>query len=187
MSLLVLVVSIGIFATACGNSVKTGENTDKGIWGGNNKDGKAEQSLSVGLESLDGVFNPFYGSNGGDVLIVSSVFDYVCEMNDNGEPADRGGSVAFEEIQSEDGQKQYLYTVTVKKDMYFTDGEEVTIDDVTKVSDMKPTKVGYDFVGWYLTSAAAAAQGAEPEPASLENRPRFTPFINTAPKPPAAT
>ena len=130
MSLLVLVVSIGIFATACGNSVKTGENTDKGIWGGNNKDGKAEQSLSVGLESLDGVFNPFYGSNGGDVLIVSSVFDYVCEMNDNGELADRGGSVAFEEIQSEDGQKQYLYTVTVKKDMYFTDGEEVTIDDV---------------------------------------------------------
>ena len=35
--------------------------------------------------------------------------------------------------------------------------------------------------------AAAAAQGAEPLPASLENRPRLTPFISTAPKPPAAT
>ena len=40
--------------------------------------------------------------------------------------------------------------------------------------------------GWSL-SAAAAAQGAEPEPASLENRPRLTPFISTAPKPPATT
>ena len=35
--------------------------------------------------------------------------------------------------------------------------------------------------------AAAAAQGAEPLPASLENSPRLTPFISTAPKPPAAT
>ena len=33
-------------------------------------------------------------------------------------------------------------------------------------------------------SAAAAAQGAEPEPASLEKRPRLMPFITTAPKPP---
>ena len=36
-----------------------------------------------------------------------------------------------------------------------------------------------------VRSAAAAAQGAEPLPASLENRPRLTPFISTAPKPPA--
>ena len=36
-------------------------------------------------------------------------------------------------------------------------------------------------------SAAAAAQGAEPEPASLENKPRLIPFIKTAPKPPPAT
>ena len=36
-------------------------------------------------------------------------------------------------------------------------------------------------------SAAAAAHGADPDPASLENNPRFTPFIRTAPNPPAAT
>lgn len=34
--------------------------------------------------------------------------------------------------------------------------------------------------------AAAAAHGAEPEPASLENSPRFTPFISTAPNPPGS-
>ena len=42
------------------------------------------------------------------------------------------------------------------------------------------------FAGW-LISAAAAAQGAEPEPASLEKSPRLAPFIMTAPNPPAAT
>ena len=36
-------------------------------------------------------------------------------------------------------------------------------------------------------SAAAAAQGAEPEPASLENSPLLTPFISTAPNPPDTT
>ena len=39
--------------------------------------------------------------------------------------------------------------------------------------------------GW-LMSAAAAAQGAEPDPASLEKRPRLAPFMITAPIPPAA-
>ena len=34
-------------------------------------------------------------------------------------------------------------------------------------------------------SAAAAAHGAEPDPASLENNPRLAPFIITAPNPPA--
>ena len=38
--------------------------------------------------------------------------------------------------------------------------------------------------GW-ATSAAAAAHGADPEPASLENNPLFTPCINIAPNPPA--
>ena len=35
-------------------------------------------------------------------------------------------------------------------------------------------------------SAAAAAHGAEPEPASFEKSPLFIPFMRTAPKPPAA-
>ena len=35
-------------------------------------------------------------------------------------------------------------------------------------------------------SAAAAAQGAEPDPASFEKSPLLIPFISTAPKPPAA-
>ena len=38
-----------------------------------------------------------------------------------------------------------------------------------------------------MPSAAAAAQGAEPEPASFENKPLLIPFIKTAPNPPPAT
>ena len=57
---------------------------------------------------------------------------------------------------------------------------------MTMVSRMTPKACKRPaFAGW-LTFAAAAAQGAEPEPASLENRPRLTPFISAPPKAPAA-
>ena len=39
------------------------------------------------------------------------------------------------------------------------------------------------FTGWSI-SAAAAAQGADPDPASLENNPLFTPCITTVPNVP---
>ena len=38
-----------------------------------------------------------------------------------------------------------------------------------------------------VSPAFTGAHGAEPEPASFEKRPLFTPFMSTAPKPPAAT
>ena len=56
---------------------------------------------------------------------------------------------------------------------------QITMVSIRTPSDwVRPVRTGS------LLWAAAAAQGAEPEPASLENRPRLTPFIRTAPKPP---
>ena len=49
----------------------------------------------------------------------------------------------------------------------------------TPIACISPTLAGWE------VSAVAAAHGAEPLPASLEKSPRLTPFINTAPKPPA--
>ena len=57
---------------------------------------------------------------------------------------------------------------------------------ITMVSINTPSACTRPTFTGSLSSAAAAAHGAEPEPASLENRPRFTPFMSTAPKPPAA-
>ena len=58
---------------------------------------------------------------------------------------------------------------------------------ITRVSMNTPRACrSPSFAGW-LISAAAAAQGADPDPASLEKSPLFTPFIKTAPNPPAAT
>ena len=51
---------------------------------------------------------------------------------------------------------------------------------------MTPSDCTIPTVTGDLPSAAAAAQGAEPDPASFENNPLLTPFIRTAPKPPPA-
>ena len=56
---------------------------------------------------------------------------------------------------------------------------------ITMVSINTPKACNNPAFAGCPTSAAAAAQGAEPEPASLENRPLFTPFIRIAPNPPA--
>ena len=57
---------------------------------------------------------------------------------------------------------------------------------MTMVSINTPSACKRPVLAGWEVSPAAAAQGAEPEPASLENSPRFTPFMTTAPKPPAA-
>ena len=58
---------------------------------------------------------------------------------------------------------------------------------ITTVSINTPNACTRPAFTGLLHSTAAAAQGAEPDPASLEKSPLFTPFMSTAPKPPAAT
>ena len=55
---------------------------------------------------------------------------------------------------------------------------------ITRVSINTPRACSRPSLAGWLMSAAAAAQGAEPEPASLEKSPRFAPFMMTAPMPP---
>ena len=55
---------------------------------------------------------------------------------------------------------------------------------ITMVSTNTPSACVSPALTGVSHSAAAAAQGAEPEPASFENSPRLMPFIRTAPKPP---
>ena len=59
-------------------------------------------------------------------------------------------------------------------------------EQITTVSMNTPRAWRRPVLAGWEVSPAAAAQGAEPDPASLENSPRFTPFMTTAPKPPAA-
>ena len=57
---------------------------------------------------------------------------------------------------------------------------------ISRVSMNTPSACSRPSLAGWSMSAAAAAQGAEPEPASLENSPRLAPFMMTAPMPPAA-
>ena len=58
---------------------------------------------------------------------------------------------------------------------------------MTIVSINTPNACTSPICAGHSQAAAAAAHGADPDPASFENNPRFTPFIRTAPNPPAAT
>ena len=56
---------------------------------------------------------------------------------------------------------------------------------ISRVSMKTPKACRRPSLAGWLMSAAAAAQGAEPLPASFEKRPRLAPFMMTAPMPPA--
>lgn len=83
-------------------------------------------TLVVGTQAMDGVFNPYFYSSAYDAQVNDAVFASVCSLNPNGELVDEAGHVETEE--KEDGT--VVYTVSVNEGMTFSDGEPVTIDDV---------------------------------------------------------
>lgn len=86
-----------------------------------------ETTLSVGLDVIDSTYNPIYYH---DKSILAAVFANVCSLDSDGKLVDEAGHVSVEEVIKEDGKSQFLYTVSIQEDMFFSDGEPVTIDDV---------------------------------------------------------
>ena len=97
---------------------------------GNNKGGASNNTLVIGTLTFNGVFNPFFYNTAYDNQAYQTVFTKVCEINENNELIDKGGSITAEEITAEDGNVQTLYTIKLKEGMKFHDGEDVTIDDL---------------------------------------------------------
>lgn len=82
-------------------------------------------TLVVGTQTLDGVFNPLFYSSAYDNQVISMVFAEVCGLDPTGKLVDRAGHVEVEEVGD-----QYVYTVSIQDGLKFSDGEPVTIDDV---------------------------------------------------------
>lgn len=88
-------------------------------------------TLVVGVQSLEGVFSPFFYNSAYDSQAgIDPVFATVCRLNPDGEVVDDAGHVEVEEVTADDGSTKYVYTVSVQEGMVFSDGEPVTIDDV---------------------------------------------------------
>ena len=108
----------------CGN--KATDNNGDSSNGGNS----SNNTLVIGTQSFNGVFNPFFYNTAYDAQAFETIFTSVCETNENNELVEKGGSITSEEVKAEDGSVQTLYTIKLKEGMTFHDGEPVTIDDL---------------------------------------------------------
>lgn len=87
-------------------------------------------TLVIGTRTFNGVFSPLFYQNGYDADAFDPIFVSVSRLDKDGVLVDYGGHVEAKEQTAADGHTQVLYTVTIQKDMVFSDGKPVTIDDV---------------------------------------------------------
>ena len=122
--ILALLLSVSMLGTltACGNS-NSGSGEGSSTNSGNN-------TLVIGTQTFNGIFNPFFYTSAYDYQAFETVFTSVCQTNENNELVDHGGSITSEEVKSADGKVQTLYTIKLKEGMKHQDGKPVTIDDL---------------------------------------------------------
>lgn len=113
--LLAVVMVVGM--AACGKK--------EGNEGGNTDNKSANKTLVIGTQTFNGVFNPLFYNSAYDAQVLDMVFSSVCRLDKDGNLVDEAGHV---ELKEEGGK--YVYTVTLKKDLKWSDGEPVTIDDL---------------------------------------------------------
>ncbi len=114
---LLLVGAMVVGMAACGK-----KDSDKG---GNTDNKSANKTLVIGTQTFNGVFSPLFYNSAYDGQVLDMVFSSVCRLDKDGNLVDEAGHV---ELKEEGGK--YVYTVTIKKDLKWSDGEPVTIDDL---------------------------------------------------------
>ena len=131
--ILSLVMCVSLF-TACG---KQGSTDDQGT-------GTTAKTLVVGTQNFDGKFSPFFYTNSYENDVMSMVFDGLLLTDREGSVVLKGadgevrpyngkdytynGVANCDIVENEDGTVDYK--ITMKQGIKFSDGEEMTIDDV---------------------------------------------------------
>ncbi len=106
-----------------------------------------KSELKIGVEGIEGVFNPFYSQSEADKEIISQMFRPIQIKSSDNTLVNHSGSISYEYV----GDSQVKYTVSINDDMFFSDGSHITIDDVLSfyyfISDAT-----YDgtYKDWYL-------------------------------------
>ncbi len=107
--------------------------------------------LKIGVFDIQGVFNPFYADSDADSEVVSQMFRSIQRKSEDNSLINHSGGISYEYI----GDGKVKYTVSIKDDMRFSDGSNITIDDVLFfyyfISDAT-----YDgaYKNWYLNDIA---------------------------------
>ena len=131
--ILSLVMCVSLF-TACG---KQGSTDDQGT-------GTTAKTLVVGTQTFDGKFSPFFYTNSYENDVMNMIFDGLLLTDREGSVVLKGadgevrpyngtdytynGVANCDIVENEDGTVDY--NITMKQGIKFSDGEEMTIDDV---------------------------------------------------------
>ena len=129
ISLLLVAAMTAGLAAGCGNNDGGSNNGTENV-GSGNASSSGYDTLVIGTQSLDGVFSPFFYTSAYDSQVFTPVFAQVCDLDPDGVLVDSAGHIEVEEVTADDGSTKYVYTITIKEGMKFSDGEDVTIDDL---------------------------------------------------------
>lgn len=103
--------------------------------------------LKIGVSGLQGTFNPFYYQSEADGEVVAQMFRSIQRRDSDNKLINHSGGISYEYV----GDSQVKYTVSIKEDLFFTNGKNITIDDViffyTFISDATYDGIYSD---WYL-------------------------------------
>ncbi len=103
--------------------------------------------LKIGVSGISGQFNPFYCETEADKQIVAQTVRPIQRISTNNMLVNHSGGISYEFL----GENSVKYTVSIRDDMMFSDGTNITIDDVIFyyhfISD-----ASYDgiYKDWYL-------------------------------------
>lgn len=87
---------------------------------------KNSEELIIGVENITGIFNPLYAVGEADKVISQQVFGSVQRQSTDNSLVNSCGGISYEYV----GDTQVKYTVTLRDDLFFSDGTNVTVDDL---------------------------------------------------------
>ncbi len=105
----------------------------------------SDSVLKIGLSYTEGNFNPFFSTDECDREVISQMFRPIQRRGPDNKLINHSGGISYEFV----GENQVKYTVSIKDNMFFSDGSNITIDDVIAfyhyVSDASYNGIYSDF------------------------------------------
>ncbi len=115
------------------------------------KSAEGTAELKIGVKGMAYEFNPFYAETEADRDVVLQMFRTIQRLDGNNKPVNCSGGISYEFV----GETQVEYTVSISENLMFSDGTNITIDDVIFfyhfIADA--TYDGY-YSDWYLNDIA---------------------------------
>ena len=82
--------------------------------------------LKIGVFGIEGKFNPFYAESEADINVISQMFSPIQRQGKNNSLVNHAGGISYEFV----GDSKVKYTVSIRDDLFFSDGTNIKIDDV---------------------------------------------------------